>query len=802
MDVVLPYAFGALAYYFTQSESKKENVMKGGNTKDMVRIPALIALTNVYMMESSDRIKNFRMKGGGKRKYESDEDSGNKPYRKNFKLAPASFSVDNSENFKLPPAVDNSDNFKLAPASFSITNRNDNDQKDIGLEHSSSEEYNESKESEEPKEVDNRPTHTTELYEAVYNILQFADAKHDFKELWTELDDYHNRMLKRFNIKDSIKVLGEKYPFIEKCLRSKSKFESNLFNTLIRYSELFFNEASKQRLKDFFFQGFVTYGFQEIPSKKSRKTKRKQFQEDLKKLKNEGIMHVVKDAGGVRSLQFSEKIPRGFKFIRPINQIWDSQKGSVESYIQNLTSHKNIEKSYFDTSSCDPKLLDDARNVRKNSGIPHFGIHTIVKKNLDGSTHYKNDEVIALDFCDSTVKTFSRIGKRDFQFSPKKDIIEQFILFLERQKRKKKSQFINWKSFIIEFKKWSHQKYRSRIKCFKSMKPFIEFVRDDIGNNHHITYEDFVMLSFDLKKTGDWGQVFWVKNNKSDTLFYSGDRLAALFSICCGNCTIGGFTDLEDPQHPNEERYAFIYRGHGFTNGDPAPFLSKMDGVRDYEQQISYLKHSMFLKRGRKDQFKPSVTAKDARLKREAKNEEIRKQRKENRLQKRRMMDRYGQRGRGREPVIIQRRIAHDHHGMKADHISEWEEVSSHLQKNMKAIYTRLEHIRNDSRRSESALTHDDIVFFEGMYVLFNNMPYIFNLIPAFGKAFDVENTVIASDVRDVKIEVLKYVFSLPNEIQNQWSKEFQTHGEAFYDAWAEKIGSICDEIYSAVYAD
>jgi hypothetical protein len=34
------------------------------------------------------------------------------------------------------------------------------------------------------------------------------------------------------------------------------------------------------------------------------------------------------------------------------------------------------------------------------------------------------------------------------------------------------------------------------------------------------------------------------------------------------------------------------------------------------------------------------------------------------------------------------------------------------------------------------------------------------------------------------------------------WSKEFQTHGEAFYDAWAEKIGSVCDEIYSAVYAD
>jgi len=454
--------------------------------------------------------------------------------------------------------------------------------------------------------------------------------------------------------------------------------------------------------------------------------------------------------------------------------------------LENINLHPNVHKSYFDTNSCKPALLEDARNVPKTSNMPLFGISSTAKA--------KNGKILTFDFCNSSQKVFTKIGKKKALFRPTAPILRQLIIFLETQRG-----LVDWDGLIRKFKAWDKQ--FTNESNFERIEPFLKYIRDDIGDQYPITYEDLIMLAFDLKKTGDWGQIFWVKNNKSDTLFYSQDRLASLFSIYCGNCTLGGFSEFVDPIN-NQGSYAFIYRGHGFTNGDPATFLSKKDGVRDYEQQISYLKHSMFLKRGRKDQFKPSVTAKDARLKREAKNEEIRKQRKEKRLQKRRMMDRYGQRGRGREPVIIQRRIAHDHHGMKADHISEWEEVSSHLQKNMKAIYTRLEQMRNDSRRSETALTHDDIVFFEGMYVLFHNMPYIFNLIPAFGKAFDIENTVIASDVRDVKIGVLKYVFSLPNEIQNQWSKEFQTHGEAFYDAWAEKIGSVCDEIYSAVYAD
>ena len=50
MDVVLPYAFGALAYYFTQSKSQKKNVMKGGNANDMVRLARLGRLYKVLRL--------------------------------------------------------------------------------------------------------------------------------------------------------------------------------------------------------------------------------------------------------------------------------------------------------------------------------------------------------------------------------------------------------------------------------------------------------------------------------------------------------------------------------------------------------------------------------------------------------------------------------------------------------------------------------------------------------------------------------------------------------------------------------
>ena len=783
MDSVLPYAFGALAYFFAQCEPNTQKVMKGGNTEDMERIPALIALTNVYVMESSDRKNNlFNKKGGGKRTRESDdEESGNtldRPLKKTRKQF--------LQEFKLSPA-----------SSVSITNPNNNthieesndnnhdNQTEDESEYSSSEE---SKESEEPTEVDNRPTHTTELYEAVYNILQFADAKHDFKILWKRVrtkDEYNKKMKMRFNIEDSnMKVLGEEFVKKFDGLVLKSPFETDFFNEMIKHADWFFdNDNTVQRD---FFENFITF---DSNLKYENYETNKSFRRTLHEVLNQGVTHVVKDStepSGLKNVFDHNTHKNGFTFITPLPQMWDSQLSSSQP-----SEHPNINKSYFDTTSCSPKLLHDARNVPKRSQIPLFGIESV-------------DNSAVFDFCNSTNRKL-KISKRHEDFSPTQKDVEHLIQFLEDYNYygspyidwNHMSPYIDWNHMIetfLEENKYVLEDNRNRCtpptkvifdgeeyctyeinntnaKRTRRIFKFLKFVRDDIGEDHNVTYEDLIMLAFDLKKTGDWGQVFWVKNNKSDTLFYSKDRLAALISIYCGNCTVGGFDKLQDPQ-TGKTKYAFIYRGHGFKNDstkkgggkrkresdNPPPLLSKTDGIRDYERTIAYLKH-------------PSGYL--------------------------------GQKGRGREPVIIQRRNTRDRLGMKADHASGREEVSSHLQKKMKGIYSRLEHMRKKaSRKSASALSRDDIVFFEGMYVLFQNMPYIFNLIPAFGKAFDIDSTVVASDVRDVKIGIVQFVLSLPEDIRKQWSDMFETRGEAFYDAWAVKIGSVCDEIYSAVYAD
>lgn len=82
----------------------------------------------------------------------------------------------------------------------------------------------------------------------------------------------------------------------------------------------------------------------------------------------------------------------------------------------------------------------------------------------------------------------------------------------------------------------------------KLKKEFARIPEEDIGPIINlISYIDTyipdrntrIQILFDLKKIGDWNQVMWIKNHQ-DHLFWTGDRLCALYSILNDNKTLFG----------------------------------------------------------------------------------------------------------------------------------------------------------------------------------------------------------------------------------------------------------------------
>lgn len=418
-----------------------------------------------------------------------------------------------------------------------------------------------------------------------FMLLQMADARHDFqghraKKISSNWKDhkYRKSIMELFGIDDKIweGTLRELYTDNKVGLRSvicglkaggkkgNSKMdETSVFNATFFHDSFFMDETTNQNIHDF---NFFTV---ENPLKWWKKVpqntniREDQFYQQqmnvsgsdpltilLKSLRASGIDQFLKDtkiAGTRKPGLFSEDLleKAGIREVTSINSLWDPKTGGVANF-NSLTNQKNanIRQTYM--SDCTPTSFErDPRNIPKS--LYHlFQLFSVPKgEKVTQENQYQ------IQFCGNPQNTF----KGNLLTS----VLNLTDIMYHIQAHSKSDTKTALTYAIKQFdSSGSTKDDRNNVK-------FLKFLRDDILPINKFTVKDLIRFLYDAKKTGDWGQAFWVKQNRN-TMFITNDRLAGLYSVFCGNVTIGGFVKIISKKIKPKMVYVFAPRRGSVTD--------------------------------------------------------------------------------------------------------------------------------------------------------------------------------------------------------------------------------------------
>lgn len=754
---------------------------KGGNMNNWYRVPTLIALMKNYINESNARIELYFLRGGtrGRKKiheiYEKPivgdfieymwNENGTLISYKGFveKLEKDSFIIDFTKDplyieryqggqmWKGSSWDGKLDNAKLDKSTFTNSRR-------LKKEHTfrfvkkknrlkrTHEKFSTLNNRAKIPKVKRDVTVTLNLTErqkltkeAVYNLMQFADARHDFDSRGTRIwdENYIKLMKKRFKIDDTTfgKIFTSAYNDETTGLKNiffsenkNSSYETNVFNRLFQKSEWFL-DPMKECVNDKF------HFFRSGKKNAFGKAQRPKFNQQLEKLKAQGITYVLRD-GSVRA--GLEDVEDRVMSITNLNKLWDPAKASNTEYFnQKQNKIENIDETYM--SHCETHLLDDARNVLNRK--PTF----LLSKNMNKSDA-TNKEIAAyvLRFC--PLSNGNSRGFTETNYNSKKNLFELIKNLDKLAENNGQSANVSWEKIMK--------------KITKNNKKIIEFIKN---NTKNLTYESLIMILYDMKKTGDWGQSFWVRKNKSSVMFLSQDRLAMLFSIYCGNTTIGGFKGIvgENVQ-ATENKTIFIYEGHnklrskGFRGrgrgGSPVMGIS-MEKMREYhEESIDWLSNIV------------------SHL-----NTQIQQ---------------------GGNTILVDRLRHVENTVPFENHPSVFEVWKSSVKEKIENKEKKLNNILKTVSAGKR-ITKEQYITFENMFLLFNCLPFISRLISSFAdhRGFSSDHTKNA--IRRIRRNIVFHFQKLSEENIKMYKGQIDHVIDQHYDHWEKKLNVLCDQISS-----
>ena len=432
-----------------------------------------------------------------------------------------------------------------------------------------------------------------------FMLLQMADARHDFqgnraKKIANKWKDhkYRIQIMKLYGIDDRKweGQLGELYHDKKVGLRgvicglkaggkkgNTKMDETSVFNATFFHDSFFMDETTSKNVHDF---NFFTVEeplkwWKKVPQDTSI-TQDQFYQQQinasgsdpltklLKSLKAAGVDQFLKDtkiAGTRKPGLFSEELLKkaGIREVTSINSLWDPKTGGVASFNASTNQkNANIRQTYM--SDCTPTSFErDPRNVPKSL------YHLFQLFSIPEGEKVSQENQYQIQFCGNPANSF----KGNLLTS----VVNLTEIIYHIQAHAKSGAKTALSYAIKQFdSSGSTKDDRNNVK-------FLTFLRDDILPVNKFEVNDLIRFLYDAKKTGDWGQAFWVKQNRN-TMFVTNDRLAGLYSVFCGNVTIGGFVKLISTKIKPKMVYVFAPRRGSVT--DESTIKIDVDGLAKF----------------------------------------------------------------------------------------------------------------------------------------------------------------------------------------------------------------------------
>jgi hypothetical protein len=760
------------AQALSNKHTKQAYRLKGGNKDGWVKVPPLIGLLTIYIQDSHERIENYKQNktGGARVKHRSSRKRSKKHHSQKHSLSKKTrnrnqldfkkaFQKDDMdidgrrqaahtqkwlEDAKLRSGV-GSVSLRAKAASYASATAAARASEALVSATSSANAAMKAASSAHNGINDQRTV-------LLYNTMQYADARHDFDDdFWGKLNNdieraygisYNQLMKRRFNI-DEHKInaffpsIHPNLPSIFKEGKKKhTNYEINIFNEFINHPEWFGSKTPGMSLH--FFRQDGQRIREDMPA--AFKT---HYVETLQHLYSLGNTYFVQDGGFSRQTQ-QILVGFGLKRLTTFNTLWDSAPhGEVNNVLEQGQIVPTVKNTYMETSET-TNLFTDARNVSING--PLFTLQYIESDQTfpwrlglrPGATRRKRSA--RTSHLDDPI--FIDLPKG---WNPDKPLMKVLIRAFELASISDQN--------LEDGKVAWHKVWKFIQNGPENAKTFVEQVQK---TGKAFTYKFMIMLCYDMKKTGDWGQVYWARNNKN-TMFVSKDRLALLFSIYLGNCTLGEMKDLKPPngkEYPNQ-RVQFMYEGAG---------ESKMSSIAEQRMDYYFTKQELS----------------------------------ETPLQ----VSRLQQGGSLAEAMLTHHPLlspALDRKTQITKKKMDWKYWKANTKHSMEQKIQKLESIK--SHLKKRTLSIDEVRFVEMMYTLFNNLSSLLNYFPRYGKSAGLKRSQCTQDVWEIKRAILKY-FAPPNKNYDRTvtSPRILNFTKKYYNRWERKIGELSDTIVNNMY--
>lgn len=754
------------AQALSNKHTKQAYRLKGGNRNGWVKVPPLIGLLTIYIQDSHERIENYKQNiiGGARAKHRFSRKRSKKHHSQKHSL---SKKTRNRNQLNLKKAFQRDDmdidgrrqtthtqnwledaKLRFGVGSVSHKAKAASYASATAAARASEALVSATSSANAAMKVASSAHNGINAQRKVllYNIMQYADARHDFDEIWGELNDdikraygksYYQLMKQRFAL-DENKInaffpsIRPKLPSIFNEGRKHVNYEINIFNEFINHPEWFGSKTPGMSLH--FFRKNDGQRIREEDMPAAFKT---HYVETLQHLYSLGYTYFVQDGN-----QLDEKDEKlsdfGFVKLTTVNTLWDpAPNGTVNDVLEQFQIVPTVKSTYMETSET-TNLFTDARNV------------------------FINGPLFTLQFIERDKTIFWRLGLRPAATRPAKTWI-----FIDLPKGwKPTTPLMKVLIRAFELASISDEKLEEGVVAWHKVWKFIQngpenaktFVKQVQKTGYAFTYKFMIMLCYDMKKTGDWGQVYWAHNNEN-TMFMSRDRLAVLFSVYLGNCTLGEMKGLTLPNGSNKDKdtVRLMYEGAG---------ESKISSIADQRMDYYFTKQELS----------------------------------ETPLQ----VSRLQQGGALAEVMLAHHPLVSptlDRKTQSAKKKMGWKYWKANTQYSMEQKIQKLEIIK--SQLKKKTLSIDEVRFVEMMYTIFNNLSSLLNYFPRYGKSAGLKRSQCTQDVWEIKSAILKY-FAPPTENYDKTvtSSRILKFTKQYYNKWERKIGELSDTIVNNMYEE